>query len=80
MKTARKRSSRPARRTSAPRTIEKKPHLHPKYWRERADEARQIAFLVDRRARDTMLHIADLYDKLAEIMRRRRAKQTQQQL
>jgi hypothetical protein len=38
----------------------------PKHWRDRAKEARALAAqMSDRKTRNTMLHIADSYEKLA---------------
>jgi len=39
----------------------------PAHWRERADEARRLAeTLADPKARQTMLEIAESYERLAE--------------
>jgi hypothetical protein len=39
----------------------------PAHWRERAEEARRVAgTLADPKARQTMLEIAESYDRLAE--------------
>jgi hypothetical protein len=39
----------------------------PAHWRERAEEARRVAeTLVDPKARQTMLEIAESYDRLVE--------------
>jgi hypothetical protein len=44
----------------------------PKYWHERAAEARSIAKLLDdQEAKGHLLAIADEYDQLAEQMKRR---------
>jgi hypothetical protein len=45
----------------------------PKYWHERATEARSIAKLLDdQEATGHLLAIAAEYDQLAELMKRRR--------
>jgi len=47
----------------------------PKYWRERAEEARSIAQLLnDLEAKRHMLAIAARYDRLADHMKSRKVK------
>jgi len=49
------------------------PYIHdPKYWRERAEEARSIAKLLnDREAKRQLLAIASRYERLADHIKQR---------